>query len=220
MTPTQDLLTPSDALGMSYADVHAFVQSKLYKPRWSPDRPELTDDECVLSREELERHHSVLHNLRKKRHKKPFATQFNESLMRLKYHYVVLSERYLATKPDTLDWVASYLPTELGYRWDVFSRSKAGMTAICKNGLVVMMSGCTEMDDKRWLHLSVSREDRIPNWDEIVYVKETFLGKDTEGIVKLAPRSQWVNLMPYCMHIWHCVDGEVTPDFAHGTGTI
>lgn len=217
MTPTQE--QQPQATGMSYADVHAFVSSLMYRPKMSPDK-ELTDEECILTPDELAHYNQVLFNLRKKRHKKPFSTQFQQALTKLKFHYAILTERYLATKDDDLSWVASYLPTELGHRWQIFSRSKHGMSAACTNGLVIMLSGCTEADDKRWMHLSVSREDRIPNWDDIVYVKETFFGKDSEGIVKLAPRSQWVNLMPHCMHVWHCVDQDVTPDFTHGTGTI
>src|SRR2546429_5142391 len=33
-------------------------------------------------------------------------------------------------------------------------------------------------DDRHWKHVSVSREDRYPSWEEILSVKEEFIGEE------------------------------------------
>lgn len=27
---------------------------------------------------------------------------------------------------------------------------------------------------------------------------------------------KYINLHPTCLHLWHCLDGDVVPDFARG----
>lgn len=192
----------------------ALQQQALAAPQREPDE---TD---VLTLDQIKAYSQVLVDLRKKRHKAPFSHRFNEALERLGAHYTVKTKQYLEMIGDDREWVKSYIPTDLPPAWQILSRSKHGLSAQHRDGLTVMMSGVIELDGQRWLHLSCSRESRLPNWEDVVKVKETFIGQDTEGIIKLAPRSQWVNLMPFCLHVWSCVDGDVTPDFTHGTGTI
>jgi len=179
----------------------------------------LTDTD-TLSREQVLHYTNVLQTLWKYRFKPKNAKLFNEALMKLANHYSYVSEQYVQQCGDDRKWVASYLPTELGHYWELIDRNEYALSARSRGGLKIILSGVKELDGKRWMHLSVSREDRIPNWSDLTEVKEKFLGRDVEAVLKFAPRSQWVNLMPYCMHLWHCVDGDVTPDFTHGSGTI
>jgi hypothetical protein len=82
-----------------------------------------------------------------------------------------------------------------------------------RGGLVVMMTQALERDGHRWVHLSVSHRGRLPTWDELVDVKEIFLGTDSVALQVLAPRREWVNDNPYVLHLFVRVDGRPTPDF-------
>jgi len=57
-------------------------------------------------------------------------------------------------------------------------------------------------DGEGWCHVSVSRSDRCPTWDEMCEVKDLFFGPD-EWVVQFHPAaSDYVNHHPYCLHMW------------------
>jgi hypothetical protein len=73
---------------------------------------------------------------------------------------------------------------------------------------------------KVWLHVSVSRRDRcLPTWDHLKLVKYTFVGRHRTALQVLPPESDYVN-QAEVLHLWCCLDGDVTPDFTAGTGSI
>jgi len=76
-----------------------------------------------------------------------------------------------------------------------------------------------EADGKRWIHVSVSHRDRLPTWDELRSVKDWTLGDARWAISVFPVAAEYVNDHPFCLHLWHCLDGAVVPDFRHG-GTI
>ena len=84
----------------------------------------------------------------------------------------------------------------------------------------VILSSGVELDGKQWLHFSVARADRIPTWDELVKAKEQFLGPESRALQVIAPRSEWVNIHPFCLHLFVCLEGDVTPDFTRGSGGL
>lgn len=55
---------------------------------------------------------------------------------------------------------------------------------------------------KPWEHVSVSLENRCPTWDEMNYVKEMFWRDDECAIQYHPPESNYINIMPYCLHLW------------------
>jgi len=87
-------------------------------------------------------------------------------------------------------------------------------------GLHVIESVHKELDGKSWKHVSVSRRSRIPSYEDLVLVKKQFIGEDKTAYQIFPKASHHVNIHPYCLHLWHCIDGDVTPDFTHGTGSI
>lgn len=65
------------------------------------------------------------------------------------------------------------------------------------NGLRVIVG-----DGEGWEHVSVSREDHCPTWDEMHWVKNLFF-KDEEAVMQLhPPASKYINQHPYCLHLW------------------
>ena len=82
--------------------------------------------------------------------------------------------------------------------------------------LRVICSACVEADGKRWVHVSCSRPNRIPSWEELRLVKDTFVGRDRKAIQVLPSDAEYVNAHPYVLHLWACLDGDGLPDFRKG----
>lgn len=60
-----------------------------------------------------------------------------------------------------------------------------------------------------WDHVSVSRQTRCPNWQEMEQVKRLFF-KDAETAMQLhLPPNEHVSLHPYCLHLWRPLDREI-----------
>ena len=53
-----------------------------------------------------------------------------------------------------------------------------------------------------WDHVSVSMRNRCPSWDEMCKVKDIFFKKDECCIEYHPAERDYVNLYPYCLHIW------------------
>lgn len=86
-------------------------------------------------------------------------------------------------------------------------------------GFVVILSAATELDGKRWVHLSMSHHKRPPRWEELREAKDVFIGERFAYQV-LPPPSQYVNIDHRVLHLWHCLDGDPLPDFTRGGRTI
>lgn len=65
-----------------------------------------------------------------------------------------------------------------------------------------------------WLHVSFSRKDRIPTYEEMCEVKEIFVGAEKTAYHVFPPRSKHVNIHANCIHLWHCIDGDPLPEFS------
>lgn len=75
--------------------------------------------------------------------------------------------------------------------------------------------------DQGWDHVSVSRQNRCPNWPEMEYVRQLFF-KDDETCMQLhVPKSEHVNTHPYCLHMWRPLDCEIPkpPSLMVGVGS-
>lgn len=73
-------------------------------------------------------------------------------------------------------------------------------------------------DDEEWEHVSVSRRNRLPSWDDLVLVKERFVGPEREALQLLPKRSEHINLARHCLHIWARTSRSrvVMPEDDHG----
>jgi len=60
-------------------------------------------------------------------------------------------------------------------------------------------------DALRW-HLSISRQDRYPGWDEIKDARYALLPLDITVAMLLPPPSDYVNRHPNCFHLWEIND--------------
>lgn len=58
-------------------------------------------------------------------------------------------------------------------------------------------------------HLSVSTPVKTPTWEQMCKMKDIFWNDD-EVCMQLHPKKEeYVNNMPYCLHIWKPIDKEI-----------
>lgn len=127
------------------------------------------------------------------------------------------------------EWVEAAMPRVLPYEWRRIEggtvnaetgRHNGNMYVNERRGLRVILSAAVEDDGKRWLHLSMSLATRLPTWSELVQAKEAFMGKESRAVQVLPPRSEWVNIHEYTLHLFVCLDGDPLPDFTRGSGGL
>lgn len=53
-----------------------------------------------------------------------------------------------------------------------------------------------------WDHVSVSRPNRCPTWDEMDFVKRCFFKPDETVMQLHVPEADHINHHPYCLHLW------------------
>ena len=102
--------------------------------------------------------------------------------------------------------------------WNLILKGADG-GAWALNGLLVVVSG-EKHEGKRWLHVSFSRKNRIPEYKDLQRVKRDFIG-DMQSIMVFPKEDNYVNKMKTCLHLYACLDGgDGLPDFTAGTGNI
>lgn len=64
-------------------------------------------------------------------------------------------------------------------------------------------------DGEGWEHVSVSLNNRTPNWREMSFVKDLFWD-ETDCVMQLhPPKSEYINNHPYCLHLWRPIGKEI-----------
>lgn len=64
-------------------------------------------------------------------------------------------------------------------------------------------------DAMGWEHVSVSRLDSCPTWDEMCQIKAMFWDEE-DCVIQFHPaRSDYVNNHPNCLHLWRPTDVEM-----------
>ncbi|WP_407397779.1 hypothetical protein [Treponema sp.] len=83
-----------------------------------------------------------------------------------------------------------------------------GMGTIYLNGIKKEPANIVWSSGEGWEHVSVSYPRRTPTWEEMCKVKD-FFWNDDETVVQYHPaKSEYVNIHPYCLHLWKPKDGE------------
>jgi len=87
-------------------------------------------------------------------------------------------------------------------------------------GLKVLFSADPLSDPgKIWLHVSLSQKRRVPTYEEMTTVKKIFIGPTRQAVQIFPPEDEHINIHPYCLHLWSCLDGDGLPKFGKA-GTI
>lgn len=129
-----------------------------------------------------------------------------------------------AEKRASVERVTAFMPRVIPGRWVPIDAPIPGMVAYVNRaeGLTVILTAAPYDGDGRWwLHFSVaSKTGQPPSWDQLIRAKEGLLGAESKAIQVIAPRSQWVNQHPGCLHLFVCLDADPLPDFTEGSGSL
>lgn len=87
-------------------------------------------------------------------------------------------------------------------------------------GLLALISAAREADGHDWLHVSISRPDQMPSYEDLVLAKEGLIGAYREAYQVFAGREKHVNIHKFCLHLWSPLRHSPLPDFSRGTGQI
>lgn len=109
----------------------------------------------------------------------------------------------------------SWQPPQLPQNWRTVMRDDEtrSMAFKSRDGLAVIVSLAFEIDNNPWIHLSVSRKKSLPSWNDLVKVKELFLGEELCAVQVIPPRSEYINHHEYCLNIFARMDDRAVPDF-------
>jgi hypothetical protein len=82
------------------------------------------------------------------------------------------------------------------------------------DGLVIIQSISKENDGKEWVHTSFSRRSRMPEYSDMARVKRDFVGDSQKAVMVFPDKKHHVNIHPYCLHFFHCPEGDGIPEFS------
>lgn len=108
----------------------------------------------------------------------------------------------------------NYLPKVLPSNWyEIQAPPEMGFCYGRTDGLRVIISWEEERDNRLWLHASLSRQSRVPSYQDMCDVKELFIGRKKKAIQVFPSEDEHVNIHPNVLHLWHCLTEDVLPDF-------
>lgn len=57
-----------------------------------------------------------------------------------------------------------------------------------------------------WEHVSMDGKNRMPTWEEMCQLKDMFFVEEECCVQYHPPKSEYVNNIPYCLHIWKPIE--------------
>jgi hypothetical protein len=103
-----------------------------------------------------------------------------------------------------VEWSRTAFPDALIQEW-----AAAGMTSVeryqTRSGLVALVSrDPIPHGGDRW-HISVTHVSRVPTWSELTDAAHE-LRPGVVFVLGLPPKSWWINIHPYCLHLYETRD--------------
>lgn len=74
-------------------------------------------------------------------------------------------------------------------------------------------------DGGGWEHVSVSKKYECPTWEEMCQIKKLFWPDPEDCVIQYhPPKSEHVNVHPYCLHLWRPIGAKfpVPPTYMVG----
>lgn len=90
------------------------------------------------------------------------------------------------------------------------------------DGLNVIMTVSAKNDlgdDRSWMHVSCSRANRVPDYEDLCEVKRIFVGQNRRALHIFPDEKYHVNIHPFTLHLWCAIEGDGLPEFGED-GTI
>lgn len=104
------------------------------------------------------------------------------------------------------------------FRQTEFERNFYHARGDAKNGAFkVYVSGrsffCIASSGGGWEHISISpcnrKRQTCPTWDEMCAIKDLFFEPEETVVQYHPPKSDYVNMHPYCLHLWRSTEIEM-----------
>jgi hypothetical protein len=118
--------------------------------------------------------------------------------------------------PDLIEEMKKKVPSG----WRVVEVGADGLVLENWKNLLVILTIGEEQDGKEWLHVSMSYKTKMPDYKDMLEVKNAFIGKYNEAYQIFPKESKKINLHKYCLHLFSCLDGPALPDFTRGSGSL
>lgn len=117
--------------------------------------------------------------------------------------------------------VSEFIPRVLPDGWRLVQPFGDGNAYKHRSGLRVIVTTADFEDGRDWMHVSLSREDRLPSYDDLRHVKSTFVGDNRYAYQVFPPALKHINIHSFCLHLWAPLTGTVPlPDFTRGGNSI
>lgn len=115
--------------------------------------------------------------------------------------------------------LSEWLPKILPDGWRIVQPWGDGYAYQLRDGLRVICS-TAEYEGREWMHVSMSRKDRLPSYNDMKHVKEVLIGNQRWAAQLFPPACDHVNIHEFCLHLWCPLTGSLPwPNFGEG-GTI
>lgn len=75
--------------------------------------------------------------------------------------------------------------------------------------LIIASDGLGWEELLAWEHVSVSKRDSVPTWQEMCMVKELFFGPDDWVMQLHPPKNKNINLFEHCLHLWRPIHAKI-----------
>jgi hypothetical protein len=116
-----------------------------------------------------------------------------------------------------------YLPIILPRGWRMVEEREDGAAYehdAISGKKVVILSITEEADGKEWMHASISRRNRLPDYNDLVELKNIFIGPHRKAVQIFPPMLEHVDIHKFCLHLWACLGADPLPDFTRGGKSI
>lgn len=107
--------------------------------------------------------------------------------------------------PNLKSIIAQDIPRIVPPNWTITKvMGVPGLWRDTSDGLRMLYTIDTLEGGKLWRHISMSRRDRYPAWDEMTFSIRAcgFFDNERDVLMVLPPMKDYVNVMPNCFHWW------------------
>jgi hypothetical protein len=117
--------------------------------------------------------------------------------------------------------LSDYVPRVLPDGWRILQPWGDGNVYRYRDQLTVIVTTADFPDGRDWMHISCSRKDRLPSFDDLKFAKSTFAGDGRYAYQVFPPADKYVNIHPFSLHLWAPLNGAPPlPDFTSGGNSI
>lgn len=117
--------------------------------------------------------------------------------------------------------LSEFVPRVLPDGWRILQPFGDGNAYQYRDGLRVLVSTADFEDGRDWMHVSLSRADRLPSFDDLKFAKSVFVGDQRYAYQVFPPTEKYINIHPFVLHLWSPLTGAPPlPDFTRGGNSI